>query len=200
MQRIVLASGNPGKVRELRQLLKELELEILPQTGLAVPEIEETGLSFVENALLKARSAALHTGLPAIADDSGLEVDALQGAPGIYSSRYAGPKTSDQENIRKLLHTLRDIPDQQRTARFRCLLVYLRHAADPCPVICQGTWEGYILHEPQGENGFGYDPVFYIPALECSSAQLEPEVKNRISHRGKALLKLKEELSLITPC
>ncbi len=200
MQRIVLATGNPGKVRELGQLLEELGVEILPQAEFAVPDIEETGLSFVENALLKARNAALHTGLPAIADDSGLEVDALQGAPGIYSSRYAGPEATDQDNIRKLLHSLQDIPEQQRTAHFRCLLVYMRHAADPCPVICQGSWEGYILSEPRGENGFGYDPVFYIPTLECSSAQLEPEVKNRISHRGKALLQLKEELSLITPC
>ena len=197
MQRIVLATGNPGKVRELGKLLEELKVEILPQAEFAVPEIEETGLSFVENALLKARNAALHTGLPAIADDSGLEVDALQGAPGIYSSRYAGPEATDTDNIHKLLHTLRDIPEQQRTARFRCLLVYLRHVADPCPVICQGTWEGYILSEPRGENGFGYDPVFYIPSLECSSAQLEPEVKNRISHRGKALKQLKKELSRI---
>ncbi len=197
MQRIVLATGNPAKVRELGQLLKGLAMEILPQAKFAVPDIEETGLSFVENALLKARNAALHTALPAIADDSGLEVDALQGAPGIYSSRYGGSEATDRDNIEKLLHALKEVPEQQRTARFRCLLVYMRHAADPCPVICQGTWEGYILREPRGENGFGYDPVFYIPALECSSAQLEPEVKNRISHRGKALLQLKKELSLI---
>ncbi len=197
MQRIVLATGNPAKVRELGQLLKGLEMEILPQAEFAVPDIEETGLSFVENALLKARNAALHTALPAIADDSGLEVDTLQGAPGIYSSRYGGSEATDRDNIEKLLHALKEVPEQQRTARFRCLLVYMRHAADPCPVICQGTWEGYILREPRGENGFGYDPVFYIPALECSSAQLEPEVKNRISHRGKALLQLKKELSLM---
>jgi len=162
----------------------------------------EDGDTYLANAQLKARAIAGHVDGWALADDSGLEVDALQGAPGIYSARYAGPEATDQDNIRKLLHSLQDIPEQQRTARFRCLLVYMRHAADPCPVICQGSWEGYILSEPQGENGFGYDPVFYIPALECSSAQLEPEVKNRISHRGKALLLLKKELSLLKqdPC
>ncbi len=195
MQRIVLATSNPGKVRELKQLLEKIDIEILPQTEFAVPGIEETGLSFVENALLKARNAALHTGLPAIADDSGLEVDALQGAPGIYSSRYAGPESTDQSNINKLLQTLQGIPEAQRTARFRCLLVYLRHAKDPCPIVCQGTWEGSILPEPCGEHGFGYDPVFYVPDSGCSSAQLKPELKNCISHRGQALARLKQELS-----
>jgi len=193
MQNIVLATGNQGKVRELRQLLDEFD--ILPQIEFAVPDIEETGLSFVENALLKARNAAQYTALPAIADDSGLEVDALHGAPGIYSSRYAGTNASDQDNIVALLEALRDIPEQQRTARFRCLLVYMRHANDPCPIICPGTWEGYILSEPVGENGFGYDPLFYIPDLDCSSAQLKPEVKNRISHRALALQKLKREIA-----
>lgn len=193
MQNIVLATGNQGKVRELRQLLDEFD--ILPQIEFDVPDIEETGLSFVENALLKARNAAQYTALPAIADDSGLEVDALHGAPGIYSSRYAGTNASDQDNIVALLEALRDIPEQQRTARFRCLLVYMRHANDPCPIICPGTWEGYILSEPVGENGFGYDPLFYIPDLDCSSAQLKPEVKNRISHRALALQKLKREIA-----
>ncbi len=194
MRRIVLATGNPGKVRELGEMLRGLGVEILPQTELGVPEIEETGLSFVENALLKARNAALHTGLPAIADDSGLEVDALQGAPGIHSARYAGPKASDADNIRKLLEELQGVPEQRRTARFRCLLVYMRHGADPCPVISRGSWEGYILTEPRGENGFGYDPLFHIPDLGRSSAQLEPEMKNRKSHRARALQQLKQEL------
>lgn len=190
MQRIVLASGNPGKVREFNELLSSHGFEIVPQSDFEVPEVEETGLSFVENAILKARNAARHSGLPAIADDSGLEVDALQGAPGIYSARYAGPDASDQENYEKLLNALNGVPDAERTARFQCLLVFMRHAADPTPLICQGTWEGRILHAPQGDNGFGYDPVFYVPEEDCSSAELPPEVKNRLSHRGQALQKL----------
>ncbi len=195
MQRIVLATGNRGKIHEMGQLLEGFE--VIPQTEFAVPDVDESGLTFVENALLKARNAALHTGLPAIADDSGLEVDALQGAPGIYSSRYAGAGASDQDNIRKLLLALRHVPQQKRTARFRCLLVFLRHAADPCPVICQGTWEGHILTEPRGNNGFGYDPLFQIPHLGHSSAELEPEEKNRISHRALALQQLRRELEKI---
>jgi XTP/dITP diphosphohydrolase len=189
-QRIVLASNNPGKVREFNQLLSGTEFQVLPQSDFGVPEAEETGLTFVENAILKARNAAEHTGLPAIADDSGLEVDALQGAPGIYSARYAGPGASDLENLEKLLAVLGEMPDEQRTARFQCLMVHLRHAADPTPRIFQGTWEGRILHAPQGDNGFGYDPVFYVPGQDCSSAQLAPEVKNRMSHRGQALQQL----------
>ena len=194
MQRIVLASGNPGKVREFNELLSSHGFEIVPQSDFEVPEVEETGLSFVENAILKARNAARHSGLPAIADDSGLEVDALQGAPGIYSARYAGPDASDQENYEKLLNALNGVPDAERTARFQCLLVFMRHAADPTPLICQGTWEGRILHAPQGDNGFGYDPVFYVPEEDCSSAELPPEVKNRLSHRGQALQKLVKAL------
>jgi XTP/dITP diphosphohydrolase len=155
-----------------------------------VPDAEETGLTFVENALLKARNAAAHTGLAAIADDSGIEVDALHGAPGIYSARYAGAGASDQANLEKLLAVLRDVPEAARTARFQCLLVYLRHADDPTPLICQGTWEGRILDAPRGENGFGYDPVFYVPTHDCTSAELPPEVKNALSHRGQALRKL----------
>jgi XTP/dITP diphosphohydrolase len=189
-QRIVLASNNPGKVREFNQLLADAEFQVLPQSDFGVPEAEETGLTFVENAILKARNAAEHTGLPAIADDSGLEVDALQGAPGIYSARYAGSGASDQENLEKLLAVLGEMPDEQRSARFQCLMVYLRHAADPTPRIFQGTWEGRILHAPQGDNGFGYDPVFFVPGEDCSSAQLSPEVKNRLSHRGQALQQL----------
>ncbi len=194
MQRVVLATGNPGKVREMGQLLAELGLEILPQSKFGIPEAEETGLTFVENALLKARNATLHTGLPAIADDSGLEVDALRGAPGIRSSRYAGPGASDEENIHKLLQALQGIPEPERNARFRCVVVYLRHPDDPSPLICEGTWEGTILTAPRGRNGFGYDPVFHVPETGCSSAELEPDTKNRLSHRGQALACLKRAL------
>jgi XTP/dITP diphosphohydrolase len=185
--RIVLASGNPGKARELGALLADFDAEVLPQSAFNVPEAEETGLSFVENAILKARNAASHSGLPAIADDSGLEVDALNGAPGIYSARYAGPGCSDADNNAKLLEMLQDIPEAERTARFQCVLVYMRHAEDPTPMIVQGTWEGRILTEPRGEGGFGYDPLFYVPEKDCSSAELPAEEKNRLSHRGKAL-------------
>lgn len=189
-RQIVLASSNAGKVREFNQLLAGTEFEVVPQSEFGVQEVEETGLTFVENAILKARNAAAHTGLPAIADDSGLEVDALNGAPGIYSARYAGIGASDRANLDKLLEAIRDVPDERRTARFQCLMVYLRHAGDPTPRIFQGTWEGRILHAPQGDNGFGYDPVFYVPDRACSSAQLAPEVKNRLSHRGQALQQL----------
>jgi len=190
MKKIVLASNNKGKVREFNQLLADLDYEVIPQAELGVEEIEETGLTFVENSILKARNASKITGLPAIADDSGIEVDALKGAPGIYSARFAGENASDQENLDKLLQTLKDVPDEQRTARFQCLLVFMQHDLDPTPMIFQGTWEGHILHAPQGENGFGYDPVFFVPGENCSSAQLPSEVKNRLSHRGQALQKL----------
>jgi XTP/dITP diphosphohydrolase len=186
-QRIVLASNNAGKVREIGQLLAAHKTEIIPQREFSIEDVEETGLTFVENAILKARHAAEQSGLPAIADDSGIEVDALQGAPGIYSARYAGEDGDDQANNNKLLEALKGLPDEQRTARFQCLLVYMRHATDPTPLICQGTWEGRILEEPQGENGFGYDPLFWVPTEGCSSAELDPEVKNRLSHRGQAL-------------
>jgi XTP/dITP diphosphohydrolase len=190
MNKIVLASNNAGKVREFNQLLADLNYEVVPQAELGVEEIEETGLSFVENAILKARNAAHHTGLAAIADDSGIEVDALKGAPGIYSARFAGEGASDEDNLKKLLHELDDVADEQRTARFQCLLVYMRHAQDPTPLICQGTWEGRILREPRGENGFGYDPVFYVAEENCSAAELAAATKNRLSHRGQALQKL----------
>ena len=193
-QRIVLASNNAGKVREFNQLLTGTDFEVLPQSEFGVIEAEETGLTFVENAILKARNAAEHTGLPAIADDSGLEVDALDGAPGIYSARYAGIGASDLQNLEKLLADIKDVPDAQRTARFQCLMVYMRHAKDPTPQIFQGTWEGRILHAPQGDNGFGYDPVFFVPTHNCSSAELEPDVKNSLSHRGQALMQLIEAL------
>ncbi len=193
--RIVLASNNAGKVREINQLLTSQHLQVVPQKAFDIPEAEETGLSFVENAILKARHAAQLSGLPAIADDSGIEVDALNGAPGIYSARFAGAGASDQENLQKLLQDLQGVPEAQRSARFRCLMVYMRHANDPTPTICQGTWEGYILSEPRGENGFGYDPVFFVPTHNCSAAELSAEVKNSLSHRGQALQKMLKELN-----
>ena len=190
MKKIVLASGNKGKVREFNQLFAELDIEVVPQTEFGVEEVEETGLTFVENAILKARNAAAHTGLPAIADDSGLEVDALNGAPGIYSARYSGAGATDEANLKKLLQELEGVADAERTARFQCLLVLMEHEKDPTPIICQGTWDGRITTEAQGENGFGYDPVFFVPQHNCSSAQLSSEEKNRLSHRGQALQKL----------
>jgi len=190
VKEIVLASSNPGKVREINQLLARLDLHVQPQSELGVIDIEETGLSFVENAILKARNAAHHTGLPAIADDSGIEVDALNGAPGIYSARFAGEGASDQANLDKLLADLRSLPEAQRSARFQCLMVYMKHASDPTPLICQGTWEGHILLTARGDNGFGYDPVFYVPTHDCSAAELPAEIKNALSHRGQALRKL----------
>lgn len=195
MEKIVLASNNPGKVREFNALFSDHEIEVVPQAEFGVEEAEETGLTFVENAILKARNAAQHTGLAAIADDSGIEVDALNGAPGIYSARFAGKGANDQKNLEKLLHELADTPEEKRSARFQCLIVYMRHAEDPTPLICQGTWEGRILNQPQGENGFGYDPVFYVPEHNCSSAELPAEVKNRISHRGQALQLLMSTLT-----
>jgi XTP/dITP diphosphohydrolase len=190
MSRVVLASSNRGKLGEFAALLADTGLSVVSQVELRVPDIEETGLSFVENAILKARNAARHTGLPALADDSGLEVDALDGAPGIYSSRYAGQGASDGDNVAQLLRELIAVPAERRSARFQCLIVYLRHALDPTPLICQGTWEGRILFEPRGANGFGYDPVFYVATHDCASAELPPAVKNRLSHRGQAMARL----------
>lgn len=193
MSKIVLASGNTGKLRELSQILSPLGLTLLAQTNLAVPEAAETGLSFVENAIIKARNAALHTGLPAIADDSGIEVEALLGAPGIYSSRYAGEDASDAENIRALLKAMESVPEGERTARFQCVVVFMRHANDPTPLICQGSWQGQILLSPSGEDGFGYDPIFWVPETDCSAAELSAEQKHAISHRGKAMRQFMEE-------
>lgn len=194
MPKIILATGNPGKLREFRTLLAGLELEIAPQSDFAMPDIAETGLTFIENALLKARNAALHTGLPALADDSGLAVDALNGAPGLYSARYAGTGADDSANIAKLLDELCGVPLEQRTARFVCVLALVRHPADPIPLICQGSWEGVILDQPRGAGGFGYDPVFFIPTEQQTAAELTPEVKNRLSHRGQALAQLRRQL------
>ena len=194
MQRIVFASNNAGKVREIAQLLAGLEIEVVPQSAYEVPSVEETGLSFVENAILKARHAARLTGLPALADDSGIEVDALDGRPGIYSARFAGPEASDADNNARLLEALRGVPAERRTARYQCLLVYLRHAEDPTPLICQGSWEGVLLEAPRGDGGFGYDPLFFVPEQGLTAGELDPDTKNRLSHRGRALQQLLEQL------
>jgi XTP/dITP diphosphohydrolase len=192
-QPVVLASGNAGKIREIQAILKAHP--IVPQNQWKISEVEETGTTFVENAILKARHAALHCQLPAIADDSGLVVDALDGAPGVISARYAGIGASDEANVAKLLAELHGVPDELRTARFICVLVFMQHANDPTPVIAQGVWEGKILPQPVGENGFGYDPVFWVEDYQCSSAQLPAEVKNRLSHRGKALKNMMNALA-----
>ena len=181
---IVLASGNAGKLRELNRILAPLNVNLHPQAQYQAPDVPEDGLSFVENAIIKARAAAAHTGLPAIADDSGLEVDYLNGAPGIYSARYSGD--GDIGNNEKLLRELAGVPGAQRSARYQCVLVYMRHATDPNPVVCQGSWEGSILTAPCGDGGFGYDPLFFLPEHGCSAAELDTAIKNRISHRARA--------------
>jgi XTP/dITP diphosphohydrolase len=193
-QKIVLASGNTGKIKEIQALLADHP--IVPQSLFNVIEAEETGTTFVENAIIKARNAALHCHLPAIADDSGLVVDALNGAPAVYSARYAGVGASDFDNNQKLLHALEGVPEAQRTARFVCVMVFMEHADDPLPIIAQGIWEGRILTEATGNNGFGYDPLFFVPDYHCSSAQLSPEVKNTLSHRGIALRKLTNAIKM----
>ena len=195
MQKVVLATGNPGKVRELADLLAAFGLDIVAQTELGVESAEETGLTFIENAILKARHAAQITGLPAIADDSGLAVDALGGAPGIYSARYAGEDASDQQNLEKLLDALQDVPDDRRQAQFHCVLVYVRHAADPTPLVFHGSWEGVITRTAAGNGGFGYDPIFYVPELGKTAAELTKDEKRAVSHRGKALTLLLEAMS-----
>jgi XTP/dITP diphosphohydrolase len=194
VQRVVLASGNAGKLRELHALLAPLGLDVVAQSEFNISSVEETGLSFVENAILKARHAARVAGLPAIADDSGIMVDALGGAPGIYSARYAGEGASDAENLDLLLENLRDVPDTKRGARFVCLAVYMRHADDPCPIVCEGIWPGRITHAPRGEDGFGYDPIFHVEDCGCTSAELEPARKNAISHRALAMGALVDRL------
>lgn len=194
MQKVVLATGNAGKVRELASLLADFGLDVVAQTELGVESAEETGLTFIENAILKARHAAQITGLPAIADDSGLAVDVLGGAPGIYSARYAGEDASDRQNLEKLLVALKDVPEGQRQAQFHCVLVYLRHAEDPTPLVCHGSWAGEISFAPSGDGGFGYDPIFNVPELGCSAAQLSKEQKIAVSHRGKALKLLLEAM------
>jgi XTP/dITP diphosphohydrolase len=194
MSTLVLASGNRGKLIELRELLDGLALDLRTQAQFGVPDADETGLSFVENAILKARHAARATGLPALGDDSGLCVDALDGAPGLYSARYAGVHGDSAANIAKLLDAMRDVPPAQRGARFVCMLALLRHADDPQPLIAEGVWEGRILDAPRGSGGFGYDPVFFDPVHGMAAAELAPELKHRVSHRGLALASLRAML------
>ncbi|MEM7496049.1 MAG: RdgB/HAM1 family non-canonical purine NTP pyrophosphatase [Myxococcota bacterium] len=194
MPRLVLASNNPGKLRELQDLLADTRIEVVPQNHFHLASVEETGLSFVENALLKARHAARHTGLPALADDSGLAVDALNGAPGIYSARFAGERATETDNIHKLLDHLKGVADPDRAACFHCAIVLCRHATDPVPLIAQGSWRGSILHAPTSGGGFGYDPIFHVPTHNRSAAELDPGEKNRISHRARAIKRLREML------
>lgn len=187
MQRVVLATNNPGKLSELQALLAPLQVELLPKSLFTRDEVAETGSTFIANALIKARHAAAVSGLPAIADDSGIEVDALGGAPGVYSARYAGATASDDDNLQKLVQAVSSVAAAQRSARYRCALVYVRNAADVEPIICEAAWEGSVTLQPRGAGGFGYDPIFLLPELGCTAAELSAEHKNRISHRGKAL-------------
>ena len=188
--KIILASSNPGKLREISAIFADQPYELVPQSQFNISDADETGLTFVENAIIKARHAAETTGMMAMADDSGIEVDYLQGAPGIYSARYAGQPCDNQANNDKLLEALQGVPTEQRTGRFQCVIVLMRHALDPTPLICTGTWEGVIVEHETGANGFGYDPLFYVPTHGCTSAELSPEVKNQLSHRGQALREL----------
>jgi XTP/dITP diphosphohydrolase len=194
LEKLVLASGNAGKLKELAHLLKPLHIQVSAQSDFAVDPVEETGLTFVENALLKARAASEATGLPALGDDSGLVVDALDGKPGIYSARFAGANASDQDNNALLLDRLTDVPDERRTAAFYCCLVLLKHPSDPAPIVVTGTWHGHILQSARGSHGFGYDPLFYDAQLGASAAELPLAEKSRVSHRGKALAKLIEAM------
>jgi len=193
MNRVVLASSNPGKLAEIRDVLADSGIELVAQSEFGIADAEETGTTFVENALIKARHAARLSGLPALADDSGICVDVLGGAPGLYSARYAGTHGDNAANNAKLLEVLRDVPDKERTAHFHCTLVLLRNAEDPAPLIAEGLWRGRILHAPQGNQGFGYDPVFSTEA-HGPAGELDATVKNRVSHRGLALARLRELL------
>lgn len=190
---IVLATGNSGKVKELDNLLSQYDISIKPQSEFNVSDADETGTTFIENAIIKARHAAEITGLPAIADDSGLEVDALNGAPGIYSARYSGADANDALNNAKLLQAMDGIED--RSARFHCVLVFMKHHLDPTPIVCHGVWEGSILTEAKGEQGFGYDPLFWLADQQMTSAELPRELKNQLSHRGQALKQLTQQLA-----
>jgi XTP/dITP diphosphohydrolase len=187
VKQVVLASSNRGKLKEMGEILANIGIELLPQSRFNVPIVDETGLTYVENAILKARMASAVSGLPAIADDSGIEVDVLEGAPGLYSARYAGQSATDQQNLDLLLQNVRATANTRSPARYRCVIVYLPHANHPSPLIAEASWEGSIVNEPRGTHGFGYDPIFLVPGYDCTSAELPPDVKNRISHRGKAL-------------
>lgn len=193
-QRIVLASGNKGKIREMRHLLSELPYEIITQSEFNVPNADETGFTYIENAIIKARHAAQLTQLPAVADDSGISIDALNGAPGIYSARYAGPNANDVDLINKVLHEMREVPPNQRQATFHCVIALLRHETDPDPIIVHGRWYGRIVEKAEGIHGFGYDPIFFDETQQCTAAELDPTIKSVISHRGQALSKLIEIL------
>ena len=195
MKKIVLATSNRGKLAEIQPMLADAGFTLVTQGELGVSDAVENGLSFVENALIKARHAAAATGLPAIADDSGLIVDALNGAPGLISAHYAGVHGDADGNIRRLLREMIDVPEEKRTARFYSLIVLLRHADDPQPLIAEGIWHGRILETPRGAGGFGYDPIFFDPAQGLGAAELAPEMKNRVSHRGRAWTKLREKLA-----
>ena len=194
LNKVVLATHNPGKLREFRALISETDLECKSQSEYQVPEVPETGETFVENALIKARNACHYSGLPSIADDSGLVVDCLQGAPGVNSARFAGENATEPDNLKKLLQAVRDFSSKERTARFQCAMIYLRSESDPSPLISLGTWEGQITMNAKGQHGFGYDPVFLITDLKRTSAQLEPQEKNRLSHRGQALRQLIKQI------
>jgi XTP/dITP diphosphohydrolase len=194
LSKLVIASANAGKIRELQSSLKELDITVIPQEELNIPDIEETGLSFVENSILKARNASALSGLPAIADDSGLEVDFLKGAPGIYSARFSGENATDALNREKLLSLLADVPASERSARYQTVIVFMRHSTDPTPIICQGTWEGQISTEERGSNGFGYDSIFFLPDRNCHAAELDDNTKQKLSHRGKAMSAFLQQL------
>jgi len=191
---VALATGNPGKVAEFNTLLTDFDTLVRPQSYWAVPEAAETGTTFIENAIIKARNACAHTGLPAIADDSGMEIPALDGEPGVYSARWAGPDADDEQNNARLIDALLDLSPDERLAYYRCVLVYLRHAADPAPLIAEGVWQGEVIETASGTGGFGYDPHFYLPEHQCTVAALDSATKNRCSHRGKALHDLRKAL------
>lgn len=194
MKKIVVASNNLGKIEEIREQFKGLDIELISQSEFDTPEVDETGLTFVENAILKARNACTHSNLPAFGDDSGIEVDALNGAPGIYTARFARVGASDLENINKLLSELKGVPEEKRGARFRCVIAFMRHAQDPSPIICEGTWEGSVLLESRGKMGHGYDPVFFVPTHGCAAAELSLQEKVKISHRAQALRQLYDKI------
>lgn len=194
MQEIVLGSKNTGKIAEIKALLTDLPITLVSAIELNIPDVEETGKTFIDNAIIKARNAAQYSGLPAMADDSGLSIDALNGAPGVLSARYAGKAATDLDRINKVLRELSQVPDENRGAQFHCAIALVKSAEDTSPLICEGIWEGSILHKPRGEHGFGYDPIFYVPTHKCSSAELDHHVKNTISHRARALNQLRNKI------
>lgn len=197
--KLVVATENKDKLKEIESYLTSLPITLIPQSAFNVPKVNEKGLSFVENAIIKARMAAKYSDLPSVADDSGLAVDALGGAPGIYSARYAGEDARAEDNIKKLLSAIATLTGEERRARFHCAIAFVRHYNDPIPIICQAQWEGRLLTKPQGCNGFGYDPIFFLPNLNCTAAELDPKHKNQISHRAKALHEFTEKLKLLYP-